>query len=98
MSYSKQHYKENKQYYIDKAKRWKKENPLANDRHIKKYYYKDSEEEDISLGAYNKRKSRAKQRENGTFRFTCQCGVKVSRNNYARHTKSKTHINYINKQ
>jgi len=34
---TKQHYEENKEYYIKKAKDWRHENPESNKKHLKKY-------------------------------------------------------------
>ena len=92
---TKQHYEENKDYYIKKAKDWKNKNPEGNKKHIKNYYHKDSPEEDTTMGSYNKRNSRAKQRAEGTLHIYCECGVKVNRNNMARHKTSKKHLEHF---
>jgi len=91
---TKQHYEENKENYIKKAKKWRAKNPKDNKKHIEKYYNKESPEEDATMGAYNKRNSRAKQRAEGTLHIYCECGVKVNRNNMARHKTSKKHLEY----
>jgi len=92
---TKKYYEQNKEYYIKKAKDWKEKNLEANKKHIKKYYDKDSLEEDVSTGCLNKRNSRAKQRAEGTLHIYCECGVKVNRNNMARHKTSKKHLEYF---
>ena len=91
---TKQHYEENKEYYIEKAKDWKHKNPEDNKKHIKKYYHKDSPEEDATMGAYNKRNSRAKQRAEGILHIDCECGSKVIRSNMSRHKTTKKHLEY----
>lgn len=91
---TKQYYEENKEYYIKKAKDWKDKNSEDNKKHLKKYYHKDSPEEDVTMGAYNKRNSRAKQRAKGTLHIYCECGSKVNRNNMARHKTTKKHLEY----
>ena len=95
---SKQHYEENKEYYIKKAKKRKEEKPEDNKKYLKKYYHKDSPEEGVSTGCLNKRNSRAKQRAEGNLNIYCECGVKVNRNNMARHKTSKKHLEYLKMQ
>lgn len=91
---TKQHYEENKEYYIKKAKDWRYENPESNKKHLKKYYHKDSPEEGVSTGCLNKRNSRSKQRAEGTLHIYCECGSKVIRSNMGRHKTTKKHLEY----
>ena len=91
---TKQHYEENKECYIKKAKDWRYENPESNKKHLKKYYHKDSTEDGVSTGCLNKRNSRAKQRAEGTLYIYCECGSKVTRSNMGRHKTTKKHLEH----
>lgn len=91
---TKQHYEENKDYYIKKAKKRREEKPEDNKKYLKKYYHKDSPEEGVSTGCLNKRKSRAKQRAEGTLHIYCECGSKVIKSNMSRHKTTKKHLEH----
>ena len=91
---TKQHYEENKDYYIKKAKKRREEKPEDNKKYLKKYYHKDSPEEGVTTGCLNKRNSRAKQRAEGTLYIYCECGSKVIKSNMSRHKTTKKHLEY----
>ena len=80
------HYRKNKEYYIKKAAKWKKENPEANREHSRTAYNKPYEIEGVSVGVLKRREYRKNNSE------------KVKETNKKWREKNKEKIKKYNKE
>ena len=83
----KEYYEDNKEKAKEKAKEYR-ENNKEIIKEYRKEYYKNNKEKILEYYENNKEKILEKNKE----KFTCSCGVILTKNSLSRHLKTKKHL------
>ena len=85
--YKKEYYKNNKEKILEKNKKYREQNK-EKEKEYKKEYRENNKEKAKEYYENNKEKILEKNKE----KFTCSCGVILTKNSLARHLKTKKHL------